>query len=167
MFQFFEQLKEQEPLLQLSDAQELAIWFHDSVYVVGAPHHANEMYSGMLMEALIGPFIKTDKQLQDMVTAKLIIDKTADHLTTECRAVEEAKLVLDLDLCNFAFSEKGFRATADAVEKEFTMIYKPKEYRDGRKKFLKDMLDRGFIYRTDEFRRHYEQRAKDNILSVI
>jgi predicted metal-dependent HD superfamily phosphohydrolase len=166
MFQFFEQLHERDKTLALAPVQELAIWFHDAIYVVGAPDSENESHSALFMEALVAPYLKDQTDL--LARAKQIVEATARHLEREASPLRESDLVLDLDLCNFAFGVEGFRRTSKCIQREFLGRFSVDDYRSGRNAFLRRLLDRGFIYRSEALHRlGYEEAALKNLKSAL
>jgi predicted metal-dependent HD superfamily phosphohydrolase len=169
MFQFHKKILDEGAgdTYDLTPSEQLAIWFHDSVYVPGAGEGENEHNSVLFMNAMMQPFIK-DKDI--LARAGELIGETAYHMTN----MEEAQgddiawaVILDLDLCTFSFEYEDFSQISDLVGKEYDGIYTEEEYKAGRKKFLESMLAKGFIYRTPFFRQRFEEKAKENLTKAI
>lgn len=161
IFQFWQRIRDQARDLKMSAATELAIWFHDSVYVPAAPAGENESCSSLFMQAMLRPFL-TDKQILEEASA--IIDATARHDQPEVDP--RAHLMLDLDLANIGWEWDAYCKVAACIRKEFGQ-YSDEEYNRGRRKFCEGMLSKGFIFRTPYMRQHYEQRAVDNLKRTI
>ena len=81
--------------IALSPTEELAIWFHDSVYVPTAPKGKNEQLSALFFEAMMWPFVDLDEAAEVIG----IINETAKFLEKDIDP-NYAK-ILDLDLCSF------------------------------------------------------------------
>lgn len=169
MFQFADKINNEgaPSFFDLGPCEQLAIWFHDSVYVPTAGEGENEFNSTMFMNAMLKPFVK-DKRI--LAEAGEMIGETAYHMGPEfpmdgygyIRAV-----VLDLDLSSFSFEYEKFAKVSELVAKEYREVYTPDEFIAGRKAFLEKLLTKGFIYRTPYFRERFEDRAKDNVTRAI
>jgi len=171
MFQFHKKILDEGAgdVYDLTPAEQLAIWFHDSVYVPGAGEGENEYNSVTFMNAMMQPFIKDKDQLAH---ASELIGETAYHMTNQELMKEEDTdnawaVIMDLDLCSFCFEYEDFSRISGLVGKEYEGIYPPEEYEAGRKKFFEQMLAKGFIYRTPFFRQRFEEKAKENLTRAI
>lgn len=139
--------------IELTTAQQLAIWFHDSVYEVGA-NKLNELRSAEFMRALIGESPVTDRASQ-------IITMTA-CFNSEEKFDEDIELVLDLDLCSFSCDR--FDVYDACIEKEFAPVY-GEAFKAGRKDFFNQMLSKKKIYRTDQLSQ-FEEKARLNLTKL-
>ena len=103
--------------LPLTLAQQLAIVWHDAVYVPGLDKGANERASALLMRDHMdraGWLAHADgRTLADTVEG--IIVSTIDHVPQ----LAEAELVLDLDLYRLGVDFDAFQQHADAVRQEY------------------------------------------------
>lgn len=163
MFQFAEDI-------QLTHFQQFAIWFHDAIYYTDSPKGVNEEASCHFMRAMLSPFLDSHALFQ----IASIITATAEHMSVE-PMLEESALVCDLDLCVFSWPDWAFNAATAALESEYD-IPVPSDYfpptasqvfKAGRKDFLKKLLGRGFVYRTELFRDRFEKRAVNRIERAI
>lgn len=142
----------------LNPEEELALWFHDSVYLPGSI--TNESDSVMFMHTVLGLFISDPKEMDIITKAGVVILDTAKHLKGEIGL--ESELVLDLDLSSFAYSYEQFKEVGDMVRREFYTI-SDEDFLAGRRKFMQQMLEKGFIYRTKSMVQLFEQKAQENI----
>ena len=134
---------------------QLALWFHDAVYVAGRDD--NELESAKLMEdwaiALGFPIEYTDE-------AWRLIMVTARHHEAHTRF---EKIVADIDLWGLASAPEDYLATCRMIRDEFSQFSDP-EFYEGRAKWLRAMLDQSRIYKTywaDQ--EGLEERARDNM----
>jgi predicted metal-dependent HD superfamily phosphohydrolase len=153
----------------LTPAERLAIWFHDSVYVPGAGEGENEYNSVIFMNAMMQPFIK-DKDI--LARAGELIGETAYHLSNKEEVAEGEDdiswaVIMDLDLHNFGLEYEVFEKASACVGREYEGIYTEEEYKAGRKKFFESLLAKEFIYRTSFFRQRFAEKARENLTRAI
>lgn len=162
IFQFHEKFVD-EPLRL---AEQLAIWFHDSIYNPMAQATHNEEDSAGFLNLMLRNFnrgIQAPRHL-DILVAKSIILDTAQHLAMDNPACgrPNSKLVMDLDLSSFAGSYETFVRAGDLVRQEYPYI-SDDEFMAGRKKFLTNLQKKGYIFRSETFKKAYEDRALEHI----
>jgi predicted metal-dependent HD superfamily phosphohydrolase len=148
--------------LDLSPAEELAVLWHDAVYVPGADKGLNEKLSAKLMLATAanGPdfFAATDKAT--LATAERIIIET----THAGEPSAEAARVIDLDLYRLGAPWPEFDRHGHAIEREFRVLHdSPEKFWTARASFYRSMLQRPHIFATPLFRERYEAQARDNL----
>lgn len=148
--------------LHLSPGEELAVLWHDAVYVPGAEKGLNERLSAKLMLATAanGPdfFATTDKMV--LASAERIILET----THAGEPSEEAARVIDLDLYRLGSPWSEFDRHAHAIEREFRVLHEsPEKFWIARANFYRAMLQRPHIFTTPLFRERYEAQARDNL----
>lgn len=151
--------------LPLTLAQQLAIVWHDAVYVPGLDKGANERASALLMRDHMdraGWLAHADgRTLADTVEG--IIVSTIDHVPQ----LAEAELVLDLDLYRLGVDFDAFQQHADAVRQEYGPLIRARGnadevWRTGRAAVYASFLARERIYYTPAMAR-YEAPARDNL----
>lgn len=134
IFQFVAQKK-----LQLTDAEKLAILYHDAVYIPGQTP-ASEMASAEFMYAQIGWFpdvmAKSHAVVED---AYKIIEDTSRHLSGAEHEISH--LMMDLDIHTMAAAEPIFRKNNDLLQLEIGL-----NNTDKRKAFLKLFLAKPKIF---------------------
>jgi predicted metal-dependent HD superfamily phosphohydrolase len=137
-------------------ALELAIWFHDVIYDPRALD--NEEQSARFAK---GCLKKANSALADQVS-KLI-------LTTESHragSIEDAGLLIDIDLSILGKSDERFAQFEAGIEKEYAWV--PREaYREKRAEILGGFLNRERIFATESFHNRYEATARRNIAKLI
>ena len=121
--------------------EEIAIWFHDSVYVPGQQEGKNEWASSKFMEAMMSPYVANDKL--NIISSSIIY--TAYH--THKNVPGKYHMILDLDLCCFAFDDPGRKVASHCVQAEYSHLSE-NTLMKGRYEFLKDLLKKGHLYRT-------------------
>jgi predicted metal-dependent HD superfamily phosphohydrolase len=140
-----------------------AVLFHDAVYVPGSSTNEQESvdFMKLLLEDLGNP-------LQVKLIGGHIMD-TAKYAEVEVDPYKHCVRLMDLDLCNFAFPYESYNAASNAVMREF--IPAGAEIDEVAKKrranFLVGLLQRPSIYRTQEFKRRFEQKARENICKTL
>lgn len=155
--------------IELSDTEQLAIWFHDVVYIPLAEYRINELRSLWFMQSMLEGIV--DQEILE--NAGQIILDTADHLKDDFSSSfkrrsnfppEMSNKVLDLDLAHFSYSRDKYNNSSKDLENEFIMAGTTKEKFDiGRKSFLQKLLSKKTIYRTDFFLDNFEDKARENI----
>jgi predicted metal-dependent HD superfamily phosphohydrolase len=148
--------------LDLSPAEELAVLWHDAVYVPGADKGLNEKLSAKLMLATAanGPdfFGSIDKPV--LAQAERIILET----THAGGPSEEAARVIDLDLYRLGAPWPEFERHGRAIEREFRVLHaSPEKFWTARGNFYRSMLQRPHIFATPLFHERYEAQARDNL----
>ena len=151
MFQFAEQNG-----LEIGCANELAVWFHDSIYVPGKEGQ-NEPCSGHFMKALLDPFL--DEAISQKVDG--IIQATAKHLE---EVSVDHMLIMDLDLCAFAFENQD--VVQQCVRDEYPDL-NDTEYAERRKAFLEALIAKGHVFRSAVFRDRFDDIAMKNIKALL
>lgn len=148
-----------ELAITLEPWQTLALWFHDVIYDLEAPPLENENQSARFTTMLLSGHVDPDLLTQACAAIKF----TGYHFEKDNAAFPEGvPLVLDLDVCMFAWDRSNYAAAAQMVAAEYQTIYSPHDYAKGRRHFLNAFKDKGFIYRTDLLK-PYEAAALENI----
>jgi predicted metal-dependent HD superfamily phosphohydrolase len=141
---------------------ELALWYHDVVYVPGRGD--SEARSAARLEA-----DGSDLGLPDDVTARAaaLVRATA-HLGADPEAPlpDDAALVVDVDLAILGQPPERFLRFEHAVREEYAGVPRLL-YFARRKAFLRRLLAAGHVYRTEAFRRRYEARARANVEALL
>lgn len=135
------------------DIIELALWFHDVVYVPNARDN-EEKSAALFMEVARNQL--SDKLIQSVAA---IIPATCHQKPP--RTVEEA-YVLDIDLASLGLPWEEFNRDNQALRAEAPRIH-DNLYYEGKVAFLSALLERDNIYYTDYFSNKYERNARNNI----
>ena len=135
------------------DVLELALWFHDAVYMPGAGD--NELLSAALFRQCGGQVFAAEF-VDTVCTLILITTHTAAPDNTD------QALVLDIDLSSFGADWPAYCSDSANIRQEqrhlADALYYPAHGR-----FLKQLLQRPRIFYTDYFYGRYEQPARRNI----
>jgi predicted metal-dependent HD superfamily phosphohydrolase len=145
----------------LDEPEQLALLFHDAVYVPGAPRGDNEKLSALLMRASIAAL---DLGAVDLDRAQRIIEAT----THADPPSDEAARVCDLDLWRLAAPWEEFQRHARGIRHEYRHLHASEAaFWTARKAFYKSMLAKPALFSTDYFRRHFEEAARANMQQAI
>ena len=143
--------------MEIPDAVELALWFHDAVYVPGGVD--NEQLSANLFchwgKTWFSP------KLVDKVTGFIL---TTMHRQTPDKGDES--YMVDIDLSSFGQQWSDFMRDTHNVRKEQTHV-PDAIYYPAHAKFLRMLLDRPRIFYTDFFFDCYEKSARRNIERLL
>jgi len=134
------------------DAMFFAIWFHDSVQVIGKD---NEQQSALLASRI----------LKDLGVPEEIIKKVYSMILATKKHIErtdsDTKLLIDFDLAVLGSDRETYRKYKKNCRKEYAIpdwIFKR-----GRMKFLRKLLERQSIFQSMVFKERYEKTAIENI----
>jgi len=143
---------------QLDNPNEIlfSIFYHDVVY--SASKKDNELKSAEYALAILPENTTLNKQLVfDAICA------TQQHQHNE---VEDINWLIDFDLKILARDWDDYKIYFEQIRKEYR-IYPDFLYKPGRAKALKHFLEHEFIFQTEEFRKLYEEKARENIEEEI
>jgi predicted metal-dependent HD superfamily phosphohydrolase len=149
-------------MLKLSDEMQysiddqqafyFAIWFHDAIQVQGKD---SERLSAQL----------ATQELANLGVPKTIMDKVSNLILAtkhhKSRDDNDIALFLDIDLSILSVSRIQYQAYADGCRKEYRIP--DFIYRLGRKKFLRSLKERKYIFNTKMFQKSKEKIARSNI----
>jgi predicted metal-dependent HD superfamily phosphohydrolase len=142
------------------DAVALAILFHDVIY--DPRQRDNEEKSAAFARGRLA-LLGFHDELVAKVELYIHATKHAQDFATSDR---DLSLLLDLDLSTLAVAPAEYLVYADAIRREFGDV--PDElYRPARRRVLEGFLAREWIYRTDDLRALWEERARANIAAEI
>jgi predicted metal-dependent HD superfamily phosphohydrolase len=136
-----------------TESVELALFWHDAVYVPGSPH--NERMSADLLVAL-KPVLVVENP--DAITSSVwvAIKETQTHATP----TNVAAAVVEIDLSILGTPEATYDAYVRDVRAEYAHV-SDAQWRQGRTAFLKGMLERKHIFRWVLER--FEEPARANM----
>jgi predicted metal-dependent HD superfamily phosphohydrolase len=145
-------------LLKIPDAVELAIWFHDAIYQLGASD--NEQLSADL-------FMKvTDGLFQDDFR-----EAVYQHIMATCHSStqitdHDTQLMVDIDLSSFGLPWPEFFRDSKKVRQEMGHI-SDAEYYQKQIAFQQRLLGRPSFFYSDYFIEHYEAQARSNLAKLF
>ena len=136
------------------DALEIAVWFHDIIFIPGQPD--NEALSAELYRDLSAG-VHTD-QFRELVD-KLIMATLHDGSSLDDN---DAAYMVDIDLSSFGLPWEDFLRDSRHLREESTEL-SDADYSRKQGAFRSCLLARPHFFQTDFFRQHYEQQARDNL----
>ncbi|MBI3072563.1 MAG: hypothetical protein HYY84_10655 [Deltaproteobacteria bacterium] len=146
------------------DRMELALWYHDAVYIPRASD-SEERSARLLLEDATALAIPSGVATE---AARLV--RATAHLSKSSGAGEpsaaDEDLVIDIDFAILGQDVLRFLEFEFAVEEEYRGI-PGLVYFFKRGRFLASLLGTTPVYRTERFRALYEHRARDNISALL
>jgi predicted metal-dependent HD superfamily phosphohydrolase len=136
------------------DVVFFAIWFHDAIYNTWKTN--NEEKSAEFAHEVLRQTTLSPERIERVVT---YINATKTHTSTGDNDLE---LFLDFDLSILGSEDAIYDVYTRQIREEFS-VYPTFVYKTGRKKAMRNMLERPHIFKTDEFRRRFEAKARENI----
>lgn len=140
----------------LQPAQELAILFHDSIYVPGS--HLNEKMSAQLMRAMTG-HLYSDAVIN---TADAMIMDMSSHIPS----VLGSDIVSDLDLLVLADMEEFEDSHSQVYDEYKYLVPAYEDFIKARRAWATKFLERDKIYHS-QILSHYESMARYNLKQFI
>ncbi|WP_194373254.1 HD domain-containing protein [Streptomyces alkaliphilus] len=140
-------------------AVELAAWYHDAVYVPGAPD--NEERSARLAEKEL-PLLGVPAERVAEVAR--LVRLTAGHRTDPGDTNGEA--LCDADLGVLGGPPEEYARYTAAVRMEYAAV-PAEEFRAGRAAVLRELLDLPLLYRTPYGAAHWEATARYNLRAEL
>ncbi|NER14374.1 HD domain-containing protein [Leptobacterium flavescens] len=147
-----------EKQLENPESLYFAAFFHDIVYFPGKTN--NEIKSALLARKAMNE-LSVPEDITDKVTS--IIRNTKDHFHIGSSESRDTLFFLDMDLSILGSHFDKYEEYYRQIRKEF-ICFPEKVYKNGRKKFLRSLLKRNFIFHTEPFRNKFEKQARENIL---
>ena len=144
------------PLLDDRDAVEMALWFHDAVYVPASPE--NERLSAALFLGF-SEGARTD--FRKRVTRLILTTRR-----TAAPRSKDQKFIDDIDLAGFGASWTEFMRHGELLREEFAAL-DDAEYYAGQASFLARLQQRRRLFATDWFRDRYENNAQANLRQTL
>lgn len=144
------------PLLVDRDAVELALWFHDAVYDVGAS--TNERRSAeMFIELSPGARFTFRHHVCGLIMA-----------TRHAREVHgnDRSFMVDIDLSGFGLPWDDFIANGARLREEAAQVTE-EQYHRGQVMFLSRLQRRDRFFHTDWFRERFEAQARANLARIL
>ena len=139
-------------LLSDRDAVEVALWFHDAVYVPGDA--GNERHSADL-------FLSRSKGANPVFRRRVCGLILATRHFGEPRS-NDRRFIEDIDLAGFGASWDEFMREGDSLREEFA-AQTDRQYYAGQVCFLARLKQRPSFFATDYFRERYEAQAQSNL----
>ncbi len=136
------------------DVVFFAIWFHDAIYNTWKTN--NEEKSADFAHEILR---QTDMSPDRINKVVALINATKTHTSD---GDNDLDLFLDFDLSILGSEDNIYDVYTRQIREEFS-IYPNFVYKNGRKKALRTLLEKAYIFKTDEFRRQFEAKARENM----
>jgi predicted metal-dependent HD superfamily phosphohydrolase len=152
------QLDRSREIAHRPDEVEVAVWFHDAVYVPGASD--NEDRSARLAQTALqacGVQLEVSRRVAELVLA-------TRHLTLPREP--DGQLLCDIDLSILGREPEVFDEFERRIRQEYAWVPEPM-YRSTRAEVLAGFLRRRPIFQTRYFREQYELPARANLERVF
>ncbi len=152
----------------LSEAEGLAILFHDAVYVPGAPHGVNEDLSARIMDATVAALVRAGR-IESPSREVLDVAAAIVRATTHAEPPPAfAARVCDLDLWRLAAPWEDFQRHALGIRHEYLFLRgDDASFWAGRHAFYRAMLEKPALFSTRYFRERFEPAARDNMRRAL
>jgi predicted metal-dependent HD superfamily phosphohydrolase len=152
------QLDRNRKLPRRPDEVEVALWFHDAVYIPGAPNN-EESSAGLAQTALAqgGVPLEITRRVANLILA-------TQHLSIPSDT--DAQVLCDIDLSILGREASEFDEFERRIRREYSWVPDP-TYRSARSAVLAGFLRRSSIYQTKEFVYRYESRARKNLTRAL
>ena len=154
LFKYFDIYKKN---LKNPDTVAFSIFYHDVIYNIWKKDNEEKSADYALKEL---SKIKLSSRILDEIHQQIIATKT--HQAND----NDTKWFVDFDLAILGKSSKIYKNYAQLIRKEYKLV-PDFLYKKGRKKVLQHFIDKPFIYATDEFRKLYENQAKENLTNEL
>ncbi|HEY9661705.1 MAG TPA: hypothetical protein V6C65_24885 [Allocoleopsis sp.] len=140
------------------DEVEMALWFHDAVYMPQAGNN-EEQSATWATEGLLTSGVDADRVSR---MASLILDTRHDRPP----ATQDCKILLDVDLSILGREPAEFAAYERQIRTEYHWVAE-EAYCTKRAAILESFLARPAIYQTEFFRSRLETQARENLTQSI
>jgi predicted metal-dependent HD superfamily phosphohydrolase len=141
-------------------AVEMAVWFHDVVYIPGAPD--NEKRSAQIARNAAESMGLPSGTVLEVANLILATRYQSDEDTPEELCNQDRALIRDIDLSILGKSREEFDRYEEAIRREYSDV--PERERWQRRiGVLKRFLALPKIYETEQFQTRYERQARQNL----
>ncbi len=148
------QFDDARPAMDQPDTVELAIWYHDVIYDIGAAD--NELQSARL-------FARRARGIMPARTIDAVHDLIMVTVHNECvPATLDQGFMVDIDLSSFGLPWSRFLRDSVAVRQEYPHM-SDAEFYPKQREFLAALIEREHFCYTEFFRARHERRARENI----
>jgi len=144
------------PMLTNPDAVEVALWFHDAVYVPGDPdNERNSVRLYLAQSAGAPPAFR--RRVCGLVLATRHRRQSYDN---------DRRFIEDIDLAGFAAPWDDFMRHGGLLREEFS-AQTDAQYHTGQVRFLEGLRQRPWFFSTGYFRDRHEATAQSNLARLL
>ena len=151
------------PDLHAPEAVEIALYYHDVIYVPGSKHNEDDSADTMLTE------LSGRADAGTLEAADRIIRATASHAVPEgmnTKAARDCALFLDMDLAILGTDAETFDAFDTAIRAEFAMVPDHLFY-PRRLEVMRGFQQRDRIYLTARYHASHDVTARRNLSRLV
>lgn len=141
-----------KPQIKNPETLVFSIFYHDIIYIPGKSN--NEYLSAVRFKERI-----SETSFPNLMECVAQIEATKEHIFS---TDNDTNILLDLDLSILGKRPGEYKKYSENIRKEFS-IYPDSIYRNGRRKVLNHLLKLDPIYKTEFFKKEFENQAKENI----
>lgn len=144
------------------DAAQMALFWHDAVYVVGSEH--NEWQSALLVDAIL-PSVTVKR---GVLVRQAILGTASHDILRNVAEVGGATIaaVCDVDMAILGTEPDVYRSYVSLVRKEYGRVGDDR-WREGRSAFLRGFLEKDRIFSLPEMADRFEAKARQNMRSEL
>jgi len=152
-----ERLDAWKSLAQRPEEVELALWFHDAIYVPwkGSNEEKSAELARRRLEALGVPAKRRER-----IASYILATKTHEP------ADGDLGLLLDLDMSILGAPADRFDLYEQQIRREYAFVPRPL-YRRKRRALLHELLNRANLFNHSPIRAELEERARKNLIRLI
>jgi len=149
LFALCDELKIDEPDIIL------AIFYHDVIHnpILGGNEKRSAVFARRSLER-----VGIDEERTDRICEMILASR--DHLSGNYNLA--AELFLDLDMSILGAGYEEYDSYSKGIELEYSHV-PGTVFRKNRRKFLKNILETEYIFRTEQFRKRFEAKARENM----
>ncbi len=144
------------PLLEDPDAVELALWFHDAVYVPSDPDNERNSVRLYLAQST-GAAPAFRRRVCGLILATRHRGKSYGN---------DRRFIEDIDLAGFAAPWEEFMRHGGLLREEFS-AQTDAQYLSGQVRFLEGLRQRPWFFSTGYFRDRHEAKAQSNLARLL
>ena len=150
----FAHLEEVRSFAEQASEVELALWFHDAIYVTTRTDN-EKLSAEWARGSALSAGLSTDQAER---IAGLVMATKHDAVPVG----RDAAVLVDIDLAILGADAARFDEYEVQIREEYAWVPES-SYRNARRKILQHFLDRERIYNTEFFQAAHEIRARENI----
>ncbi len=137
---------------------ELAIWFHDVIYVIGGKD--NERQSARF-------FLECSREQLNNGRRRRVSRHILATIHPSDPSDPDSRLLVDVDLSSFALPWPQFLRDSANVRREAASQCAALEYAQRQHRFLASLHESPHFFLTEHFRKHHEPQARENITKLM
>lgn len=150
--------------IKLSDWEQLAIWFYNSIYIPGAVKERNEHQSAGFMRAVLPCGYDPHKLIINNAYSAIL--ETSKNMSVSF-AREDCYRILDLAWCHLCWDEDGYESATECLRQESLRIMSVRKFLDIQTQMLGRLYAAPYIFRSQLFQQKFDAIARHNIKKTL